>query len=114
MLEPAPLLASDRHREHRKAVQEVGRAIERVDDPHRIPGAACATFLREEGVSGVGPMDHRDDLALGCAVDLAHEIVPALGGDLDPFDAGEAADDQFARAPRGADGDIEKGVHDVY
>ena len=52
--------------------------------------------------------DRLDDLALGRAVDLGDEIVPALGGDLQAFQAVETADNDFAGAPSGFYGYVEK------
>jgi hypothetical protein len=48
---PPVLEEPDRHRDHRKAVDEVHRAVERVDGPHR-PGASAARLLRERRDSG--------------------------------------------------------------
>jgi len=45
VLETAAHLTGDRHREHREAVQKIGGAIERVDDPKRVMRAAAAALL---------------------------------------------------------------------
>ena len=55
--------------------------------------------------------DDADDLRLGLRVDLADEVVAALGRDRKGLQAVQAADDDLAGAARGADGDIEKRVH---
>ena len=52
--------------------------------------------------------DGVDDLALGGAVDLGDEIVAPLGCDLEAFQAVETADDDFAGAPGGFYGYVEK------
>ena len=55
--------------------------------------------------------DDLDDLALGCAVDFADVVIPALGDHLQGFEPGNGPYDDFARGARGADGNIEKRVH---
>ena len=94
-----------------KAVQKVGRAVERIDDPHGVVLAAAAAFLGEEGVLRVVAADDGDDLRLGGAVDLGDEVVAPLGGDGERLEAVQAADDDFAGAARGAHGNIEKRLH---
>ena len=111
VLDAAAHLAGDRYREHREAVHEVGGAVQRVDDPDGVAAAAGAALLGEEGVVGVGRADVLDDRALGGAVDLGDEVVAALGGDVQAVEPDQAADDDFARAAGGADGDVEEGVH---
>ena len=45
----------DRHTDDREAVEEVGRAVERVDDPAVAAVAlGLAAFLAQEGVRRVG------------------------------------------------------------
>jgi hypothetical protein len=92
-------------------MQEVGGAVERIDDPERVVLAARAAFLREDGVLGVVPADDVDDLPLGGPVDLADVVVAALRRDGERLEPIEAADDDFAGAARGADCDIEERVH---
>ncbi len=111
MLEPTLLLAGDGHRERREAVQEVGRAVERIDDPDGVVLAAAAALLGEHRVVRIVVADDADDFLLRVAVDLAHEVVAPLGGDGEGLQPIEAADDDFAGATRGADCDIEKRVH---
>jgi hypothetical protein len=82
VLQPALDLAGDRDCEHREAVQEVGRAVERVDDPHRVAVAARAALLGEERMAGVVALDDADDLGLRGLVDLGDEVIAALGRDL--------------------------------
>ena len=48
---------------------------------------------------------------LGRMIDFADEVVAALRGDGQGLEAIQAADDDLAGAPGGADGDIEKRVH---
>src|SRR5215469_500570 len=110
-LEPALLLAGDRDGESRKAMQEVGGAVERIDDPDAVVLAAAAALLREHGVVRIVVADDADDLLLGVAIDFADEVVAPFGSDGERLQPVEAADDDFAGAARGTDGDIEKGVH---
>jgi len=51
-------------------VQEIGGAVERVDDPARLVRAAGAALLGEDRVLGIMVADDGDDLALGGAIDL--------------------------------------------
>ena len=48
MLQAAPVLDRDRDRERREAVQEIGRAVERIDDPDVLAVAAAAALLGEK------------------------------------------------------------------
>src|SRR5258708_2615238 len=64
VLEAAPDLTGDRHGDHRKAVQEVGRAIERIDDPQRVVRAAASALLGEKCMLRVEPADAADDVLL--------------------------------------------------
>ncbi len=50
VLEPAAVLDGDRHGEGGEAVQEIGGAVERIDDPDELVAAAAAGFLAEEAV----------------------------------------------------------------
>ncbi len=71
MLELAAVLAGDGDREHREAVQEVGGAVERVDDPDRLAVAALdfAAFLGEERMLRIVLADVADDLGFRRLVD---------------------------------------------
>jgi len=114
VLHAAAHAAADGHAEVREAVQEVGGAVERVDDPlDGVAGAALArtgdraALLAEEGVVGIGAADGGDDVRLGHLVDLADEVVAALARHLERVEAVEAADDEVRGAARGAHGDVE-------
>src|SRR2546430_15123348 len=61
VLEAPPHLAGDRHGKHREAVQEVGRAIQGIDDPQRIVLAAAAALFGEKRMLRVQPADAADD-----------------------------------------------------
>ena len=111
VFQPALDLAGDRDGKDREAVQEVGRAIQRIDDPYRVAVTARATFLGKEGMARVVALDDADDLCFGGLVDLGDEVVAALGRDLQGFHAVQAADDDFAGAAGGAHGNVEKRLH---
>jgi hypothetical protein len=103
----------DRHRVHRQAVDEVGGAIERIDDPQvlAVLGAVLAARLfGQDGVAGVGGEQDFDDRPFGRLIDLGDEVVDTLGGDLQPFDVEcGAVDDRSGCAGR-LDGDVEHRV----
>ena len=104
-------LAGNRYRVDRKAVQEIGGAVERIDDPARLVRAAGATLLGQYGVLGIVVADDGDDLPLGGAIDFGDVVVPVLGVDLDAFEARNAPCDDLSGAPCGAHRDIQQGVH---
>ena len=58
----------DRHADHREAVQEVGGAVERVDEPPDL-GPLAAALLAEEGDLRRGVRQRRADRALAREVD---------------------------------------------
>src|SRR5688572_9891934 len=105
--------AGDRDCKLREAVQEVRRAVERVDDPGVVVARGSAAFLREEAVRRVGLADGGNQHLLRGAVDLAHEVVAVLLADRERPDAVEAAHDDVAGAARGADCDVEQRMHDL-
>ena len=110
-LELAALLGRDRDREHGEAVQEIGRAVERIDDPERVVVAAAAALLGEDGVLGVVLMNDFDDGPLGGAVDLTDVVVASFEVTLRALQTRQAADDDFA-ARRAAVGDVEERMHE--
>jgi hypothetical protein len=62
-------------------VDEVGRAVERIDDPDVLAvlrAVFAARLLGEDAVAGVGGQQRLDDRSLGRAVDLGDEVVRAL------------------------------------
>ena len=63
-------LHGDRHSELRKAVQEIGGAVERIDDPDEFAvctaAVALAAFLGENRVIGIVLANGLDDVPLGC------------------------------------------------
>ena len=95
--------------EMRDAVQEVGGAVERIDDPAmRLVGAgAGAAFLAEEAVIGprLGKLLVHD--LFGAAIGGGDEIARALERDLKVFDLAEIALEAAAGAARRLEHDIE-------
>ena len=110
----APVREGDRHAVLRKAVQEVGRAVERIDDPDvlgRRVGALRRAFLGEDRVVRIRGEQRLDDLALRLAVDLAHEVLRALRGHGQQVEVARAAVDDVAGAARRLHRDRERGMH---
>ena len=92
-------------------MQEVRRAVERIDDPEGVALARTPAFLGQEGMVGVALADDLDDLGLSRMIDFADEVVAPFRGNRQGFEAVETADDDFAGGPGGPDGDIEKRLH---
>lgn len=92
-------------------MQEIGGAIERIDDPDGVALADTPAFLCQKGVGRVVLADDLDDLGLSRMIDFADEVVAPFRGDRQGFEAVETADDDFAGGAGGADGDIEKRLH---
>ena len=98
--------------ELRHAVDEVGGAIEGVDDPLEVLIGNAATFFGEDAVIRVGAVDDLDDGGLGALVDIGDEIIVRLAGDVDFIDPIEAAVDDIARfAGRANSGDENRMLH---
>src|SRR5258708_19316861 len=111
--ELAAVLDSDRNAILRKAVDEIGGAVERIDDPpvFLLPRLNQPRLCGENAVVGIGFLHHLDDRRLGRAVDLGDEIVGALRLDLQAAAVERGAIDDRAGAARGAHGDVEHRVH---
>ena len=77
-------LERDRHSKHRNAVQEVGRAIERIDDPAMGPVRALDLFalLAEEPIGRACLQEFVLDDLFGLPVGIGHEIARAFHGNL--------------------------------
>ena len=95
----------------RDAVQEVGGAVERIDDPAvaLIAAGVGAAFLAEEAVVGprLGQFAAHD--LLGAPVGGGDEIARALHRDLQVLDLAEIALEAAAGAIGGLDHDVEDG-----
>ena len=87
----------------RDAVQEVGRAVQRVHHPAPGPvvAAGSAGFLHQEGVAGAGAAQLLAQGAFGAQVGLADEVGRALDADLQLLDLGEVAQQALGRLLRG-------------
>ena len=94
-------------------MQEIGGAVERIDDPDELTVTAAARFLAEYGMLRMAPADRCDNVRFGFAVDVRHEIVAAFGIDFDRIETRQAAHDQITGAPGGAHSDIEQWLHKV-
>jgi hypothetical protein len=114
MFELAAIFARNRHREMRNAVNEVGGAVERVDDPaiFGIAGATAASFFAEECVIGVGFSQQRNNFALGCSIDLGNEIVRGFFIDADFVDLIGGARNEFAGLTGSFESDGEHRLHE--
>jgi hypothetical protein len=105
------VLDRDRHREVREAVQEVGGAVERVDDPQPVALAVGAAFLGQHRVVRVRLADGVHDLGLGAAVHVGDEVVAPLARHLQRVGTVEVAHDEVAGRARGRHGDVFEGLH---
>ena len=103
-------LERDRHGEMRDAVQEIGGAVERIDDPAMRPVGADmgAAFLAEEAVirPRLGELLAQD--RFGAVVGGGDEIARAFHRHLQVLDLAEIALEASPGAERGLDHDIEE------
>jgi hypothetical protein len=110
----ALVLQGDGDRVLRKTVDEVGGAVERIDDPQVFGGGggvARARFLGKDAVSRVGMLQGVDDGRFCGPVDFGDEVAAALGGDAHQVEVEGGAIDDRARFARGLDGRVEHRVH---
>jgi hypothetical protein len=97
----------------REAVDEVGGAVQGVDQPDVIgarPAVLAARFLGPDAVVRIGPQQGFDDRGLGRVVDLGDEIVGLLLRDADGLDVERGPVDDRAGGASGLDGHVEHGV----
>ena len=113
MLDLALVKAGDGNAEVRDAANKVSGAVDRVDYPlvFAVGIATLAGFLAEKAVVRVGLLQVVDDFLLGFAVDFRDEIVLALGLDFNAIQLLRGAGDQITGLARGAQGDIQHGLH---
>src|SRR5690554_8221015 len=118
MLDATLDAAGDAHGKVRYAAQEVGGAIQRVDDPDDIRAFTLAGL--EAGLFGVkavirvGLAQMIDDGLFCSPVDFADVVVRFLlvdGQDVQPL---HGAIDQFSGTAGGAQGDVQHGLHRGY
>ena len=113
LLHDALVRERDRHAVVREAVDEVGRAVERIDDPLELRLAIrFAGFFGEDGVIGIGGVQRLDDGGFGRLVDFRHEVVVLFLADLDAVQIERRAVDDLSGAARGLDSDIEHRMHE--
>ena len=110
-------LQADRNREMRDAVQEVGGAVERIDDPGvaLVVALAGAAFLADEAVTRPRLGEVGVEHFLGALVGQRDEIGRSLQRHLKVLDLAEIALEAAAGAARGFDHDVDKGgmQHDL-
>src|SRR3546814_7373657 len=107
----AGALDGDRDREIGDAVQEVGRAVERIDDPARagLRAGRLAALLHQEAETRPRPRQLVANDPLGAGVRHADEVRRPLLGDLEALDLAEIADQAARRLLCGAYHDIDVG-----
>ena len=86
-------LQRDRDGEDRDAVQEVGRAVERIDDPAMLGVLAfdLAALLHQEAPVRAGARQFIEDDLLGPPVGIGDEVGRALHRDLEVLHLAEVA-----------------------
>src|SRR6266849_578836 len=100
--------------ELRNAVQEIGGAVERVDDPAMglVGTLGSSALLAEKAVAGARLGELRAQNFLGAPIRRRDEISRPLQRDLQPLDLAEVALEAARRIVRGPDHDVEKrGLH---
>ena len=104
-------LQPDRNRKLRNAVQEVGGAVERIDDPGvgLVVAFAGAAFLADEAVTRPRLGEVGVEHLLGAPVGHGDEIGRPLQRHLQIFDLAEVALEAAAGAARGLDHDVDEG-----
>ncbi len=112
MRQRAALLDGDGDAVLRKAVDEVRRAVQRIDDPAAFGFLrGGAGLFRQETVVGIGLAHHVHDRFLRRPVHLRHIVVDALGLHLQRAAVERRAIDDGAGAARRAHRDVEHGMH---
>src|SRR6185312_1124343 len=101
----------DRDRELRDAVQEIGGAVQGIDDPAMaLVGAfALSAFLAEEAVAGSRLGEIAAEHLFGALVGERDEIGRSLQRNLQMFDLAEIVLEAAAGAARRLDHDIDEG-----
>src|SRR3989344_1653883 len=112
LFQPAFVLQADRHCKLGVAMEKVGGAVERVDDPEVIVTGMLTGFFRKNAMVGIGRAHGTDDFGLGHAIDLAHEVVAPLGFDRQTVESVEMAHNNAAGAACGPDRRVEHRMHE--
>ena len=107
----AVALERDGDRKERDRVEEVGGAVERIDDPAVLAVGALhlGAFLAEEAVGRAGLAELGEDDLLGALVGVRDEVGRALARDLEVLDLAEILGERAAGLDRGLDHDVEEG-----
>ena len=115
MLDTALDAAGNADRIVRNAADEIGRAIQRVDDPDDVRTVALAGLkaglFGMDAVVRVGLAQVADDGLFGSPVNFGNVIVGLFlvdGQNVKPL---YGAIDQFSGAACGAQGDVQHGLH---
>ena len=97
------------------AVEEVGRAVDRVDDPAAAAGARDgARLLHEEAELGAGLVELLAENALGAPVGLADEVAGTLDRHLELLDLAEVAHQRPRRLARRPFHDVDQGTRPCH
>jgi hypothetical protein len=98
---------------HRQAVNKVGGAVQRVDDPDkfRVFGAVLlARFFGQDAVTGVGSQQCLDDDLFGCVVNIGYEVIDQFLRNADRLHIQRGAVDDGAGGSGRLDGDVDHGM----
>src|SRR5579862_2896407 len=106
----AVALERDRDRPMRNAVQEIGGAVERIDDPAmmRIAAARGAALFHEEAIAGPRLRQLGLQGLLGFEIGGRDELARSLDRDLQLLDLAEIADEPACRLQGGPGHDIDE------
>ena len=94
-------------------MDEIGGAVQRVDDPDivGILGAMrAAGFFGQDAVAGIGGEQGLDDDLFAGLIDLGDEVVDLLLRDTHRLDVERRAIDDGASGARSLDGHVEHGM----
>jgi hypothetical protein len=101
-------LHTNRNRKHREAVQVIGGAVERINDPDSVGSrvTALAGLFGDDRMLGIVLLNDVDDSALGGTICLADVIVMAFDLDFEPFQLDQVSDQHGTCTARGHYRDI--------
>lgn len=94
-------------------MDEVGGAVQRIDDPDVVRfliAELFAAFLAQNAMLWVGTQQGFDDDALGSLIYFSDEVIDLLLGDTNRFHVQRSAVDDGASGARSLDGHVEHGV----
>ncbi len=110
-LDPGLVLQGDGDGKLREAMEKIGRAIQRVDDPDMVVARMHAAFFCENGMIRKGLVDDLDDFLFRHAVDFRSIIVFAFLVDVQFANIVQGTYQDIAGASRRSDGDVEHWMH---